>query len=253
MCCFSRPVDRVADTRILARGLDDGRQVLVYAMDFAAAGDLAMVLPLPVPAGVAEDAVSFVDLSGYPTLFADLDKAFPPPPQPRGRSLGTRVLATPTTLKVHAVGAFEASFSPSRADLARLDARFRLSEAALDALPDAATAGFVVFRLKGDGRSQSVHPMAFRFPRRDRARLFFPTVHVHDGQVHDRARFDHALYAQSAGAPGPVHGAAWVPSEVPLARTVALDRAAGTLTGELPAWKLRLSGLLPNQDVRVAV
>ena len=33
MCCFSRPVAHVARTRILARLLPDGRQIVVYAMD----------------------------------------------------------------------------------------------------------------------------------------------------------------------------------------------------------------------------
>ena len=210
MCCFSRPVDRVANTRILARGLDDGQQLLVYAMDFTAAGDLAMVLPVPVAAGAGEGAVRFLDLSGYDTLFDDLERAFPAPPVARGRGLDLSAPQPGATLAVHRVGAFEASFAPTRADLARLDPRFRLSEAALDALPAARSRGFVVFQLRGTaGQPVSAHPMAIRFPRRDPATLFFPTVHVHDGQVRDRARFDHALYTQAPSPPGRVHGAAW--------------------------------------------
>jgi hypothetical protein len=38
--------------------------------------------------------------------------------------------------------------------------------------------------------------MAFSFPRRDTKALFFPTVHIHDGKVHAKAGFDHALYCQ---------------------------------------------------------
>lgn len=38
--------------------------------------------------------------------------------------------------------------------------------------------------------------MGLRFPRRDRSALYFPTGHVHDGEVHPRAQFDHTLYAQ---------------------------------------------------------
>ena len=38
--------------------------------------------------------------------------------------------------------------------------------------------------------------MAFEFPTRDAARLFFPTVHVHDGSFHPMAHFDHSLYCQ---------------------------------------------------------
>jgi hypothetical protein len=38
--------------------------------------------------------------------------------------------------------------------------------------------------------------MAFSFPRDDARRLFFPTVHIHDGEVHAKADFDHLLYCQ---------------------------------------------------------
>jgi hypothetical protein len=48
----------------------------------------------------------------------------------------------------------------------------------------------------------TVHPMAFTFPTRAPERLFFPTVHVHDGRFHTTAKFDHALYYQREdGAP----------------------------------------------------
>ena len=38
--------------------------------------------------------------------------------------------------------------------------------------------------------------MAFSFPRHDPDRLFFPTVHIHDGHVYSVAQFDHSLYYQ---------------------------------------------------------
>ena len=49
MCCFSRPVTSVSSTKIFARDAGGGRQHLVYSMNYKAAEDLAMVLPLPVP------------------------------------------------------------------------------------------------------------------------------------------------------------------------------------------------------------
>lgn len=64
MCCFSRSVSSVAATKIFARGLPDGRQALAYAMNVALGEELAMILPLPVPAQPAEDAVSFINLEG---------------------------------------------------------------------------------------------------------------------------------------------------------------------------------------------
>ena len=50
MCCFSQPVESVSHTRIFARSAAEGQQFLVYEMKLAAKSDLAMILPLPVPA-----------------------------------------------------------------------------------------------------------------------------------------------------------------------------------------------------------
>ncbi len=49
MCCFSRPVISVSQTRIFARSAEQGRQLLIYQMALNANQDLAMILPLPVP------------------------------------------------------------------------------------------------------------------------------------------------------------------------------------------------------------
>jgi hypothetical protein len=52
----------VAKTRIFARDAAAGsRQALAYAMSFEAAADLAMVLPLPTPAGAPDGSLTFVD------------------------------------------------------------------------------------------------------------------------------------------------------------------------------------------------
>lgn len=77
MCCFSRPVTSVSSTQIFASADGAARQFLVYSMVYQAAEDLAMVLPLPVPAGSPEDAVRFIDLHGYPSFFEDLHAGFP--------------------------------------------------------------------------------------------------------------------------------------------------------------------------------
>lgn len=198
MCIFSarRSGLTVAKTRIYAR-VERERQHLAYAMQLATSEDVAMILPVPVVAGSAEDAMTFVDLSAYPSLFDELSALFPAPAPafgpPQAREL-------PAKLVVHEVGAFEASFVPSIADLARLDPRFRLPDAVWAQLPQYADWGFAVFQLRrGDAK---VHPMAFHFPTRAPSRVFFPTVHVHDGAVHDRAHFDHELYWQG---PQPGH------------------------------------------------
>jgi len=69
MCCFSGPVEQVRETRIFARGTREGRQVLASDMEYVAKNELAMILPIPVPAGSKEDAVRFISLKGYSRLF----------------------------------------------------------------------------------------------------------------------------------------------------------------------------------------
>lgn len=249
----------VGKTRIFARGTDDGLQRLVYAMDVEIEDELAMVLPLPVPENGPDDAVTFVDLSGYPDFFDRLECAFPPDylsmPQAKG---GPFRSGTPArTLDVHEVGLFEASFVPKPSDFSRLDARFRLPEHVLAKLVAYRDFGFCVFRLSPKKRGifglrrprQSVHPMAFVFPRRDPHEVFFPTLHVHDGSVPDRASFDHTLYLQDEGPLG--EELDWVSSTTELDRHVDVARAKGLVAGTLHAKRLGLSGVHPNDDVRL--
>lgn len=198
MCCFTGSVTDVQLTRIFARG-EGGSQYLAYQMHYQAASELAMILPLPAPVGVAENAVRFIDLSGYAEFFTDAGRGFPWPVSDPD-SLAD-LAAGDEGLKVHAVGSYEASFVPRLADFSRLDPRFRMPEGVWDKLPQYADWSFCVFRLR-EGR-RKVHPMAFEFQRRDSSRLFFPTVHVHDGEVREVACFDHELYCQADDVLGP--------------------------------------------------
>lgn len=277
MCCFSGEVAEVTSTRIFARAIPDGSQVLAYDMMLDARQDVAMVLPLPTPAGAADDAVGFIDLSGYGDLFDDLDRAFPTAHLPRG---GSAMLSPRSQLVVHDVGDFEASFVPARADFSRLDPRFRLSDAALDALPVGADWGFAVFKLKHTepvtgpaptpppapgffarllhrpsepappppSHPRRFHPMAFRFPRRDPSRLFLPTVHVHDGAVHEVATFDHELYVQQSPPPASVEAPTWLAQEKTVSEVIDVPRTAGLLVADEAVWKATLRGRLPNRD-----
>ena len=76
MCCFSQSVQYVQATNIFARSGADGRQWLVYSMEYEAKTDLSMVLPIPVKAGSGESAVEFIDLKEYEAFFSDLLKFF---------------------------------------------------------------------------------------------------------------------------------------------------------------------------------
>ncbi len=269
MCMFSQPVQHVAKTCIFARGAG-AEQLLVYSMDFRAAADLAMILPLPVPPRPEDDAVRFIDLSGYSEYFVDMRKAFPPRWVSGAVPSAAPSFAGRSKLVVHDVGAFEASFVPTLGDFDRLDPRFRLPAEIWNRLPAYADWGFAVFKLKSSREQQHAHPMAFAFPRRDRSRLFFPTVHVHDGAVHREALFDHELFCQSPttleapmpppvappiGQPAPPSPqlvlSEWQSSDRSLAYFVDIDRSAGTIDIAAPGHRREMQGQLPNQDVWV--
>ncbi len=198
MCCFTGPVSKVEGTSIFARMMAPGRQLLVYELSLAAEAEVAMVLPLPVPPRSGEDAVRFLNLKAAPDFFSRLETLFAPP---QLRSLEQSLLAPRgEPLQVHAVGDFVASFVPSLADFSRLDPRFRMPQGTLDRVPDYADWGFAVFQLAAPKRQAKIHPMAFELQTRDAARLFFPTLHVHDGALHDGAEYAHFLYTQGGAA-----------------------------------------------------
>ncbi|MFO0746433.1 MAG: hypothetical protein U1F43_12265 [Myxococcota bacterium] len=261
MCCFSGPVRWVGQTRIYARATDARRQLLVYGMSFDSAADVAMILPLPVARDggprVDDDALRFVDLSPWPGFFDDLALAFPAE-LARGGAPFLAPQAKRQTLAVHRVGDFEASYVPTVADFARLDARFRMPRAVWSALPAYADFGFAVFQLgattapsfwpwRRKAAPRTVHPMAFEFPRARPGEVFFPTLHVHDGRVRADAVVDHTLYLQAAAAPD-----GWVASSAALGALVAA-RVPGVLDAAAPAFKKDLGGRLPNRDVTLAV
>lgn len=239
---FTAPVESVTETKIFARSLPEGRQIIVYRMALNTKQDVAMVLPIPVKAGSGEKAVQFVDLSGYSQLLRDLEGLF-------SDSLGGPFADTEPTLEVQDVGAFEATYVPALADFARLDERFRMPQKVWDKLPAYADYGFVVFKFrKADA---AVHPMAFAFPRRDPARLFFPTVHVHDSEVHDEEEFDHVLYCQKI--PGDTFAVNdWQESAQLPATAVNVVDARGIVDPRLHLYRRTLKGRLPNTDTVLA-
>ena len=243
MCCFSGEVRSVTNTRIFARAGADGRQLLAYKMKFSAATDLAMILPLPVPKGAADGAVRFIDLKGYPDFFDDLASGF----VSRGRAVRLASADLGEPLAVVRVGSFEASFVPSVKDFVRLDARFRMPDGVWDQLPQYQAFGFAVFKL--ERHAHTVHPMAFEFPRADASKLFFPTVHVHDGIVRPDAKFDHELYCQDRGHLAGQQG--WRESHRPAGAFASSERAKGLLDKDGHVYFKRMFGKLKNQDTVV--
>jgi hypothetical protein len=245
MCMFSQAVEHVSNTQIFARR-SNGKQLLTYSMTYRAARALAMVLPLPVPPDGPEDVVRFVDLQAYPEFFSDLRSGFPIEVW-LSRAALMSVETTSSTLVVHDVGSFEASFVPTLEDFDRLDERFRIPPDAMGEIPMYRDYGFAVFKLKPTTNESDVHPMALEFPQREPERVFFPTVHLHDGRVHKVAAFDHTLYCQlptppREGPPG------WKRSDSLASEFVDVPRAEGLIEGNHYCWRRTLRGMLPNTD-----
>lgn len=246
MCCFSRPA-QVAETNIFARSSENGRQYLVYSMKVKAREELAMLLPLPVPVHSAEDAIRWISLKAYPTFFQDMTAGIFEPS--RGGRSGRAARGARAPLAVVEVGDFEASFVPTLPDFDRLDARFKLPTEVWDHLPQYHDYGFAVFKLKPEAKDfRTIHPMAFEFPRADPKRLFFPTVHIHDGRVHASARFDHGLFCQE-GPKEEFHLAAWEESVRPAGQFMKSELCAGLVAPDLRCRFLVLQGQYKNEDV----
>jgi len=249
MCCFTGHVSDVSGTNIFARVSAD-REYLVYEMTFSSDEDTAMILPIPVASGAAEDAVEFVALDDYPDFFRDLESHFQRM-WSNAKLLGG--MGPQATLKVEQVGAFEASFVPSMDLLNQLDARFRIPQQVWSQLPAYTSFGFVVFKLR-PGKHVNVHPLAFSFQTRDPSTLFFPTVHIHDGTVHEEAAFDHIFYTQNE----PTRARSWptefwMPSNEAAFRYLRVRRTHGLVDGNAPCFQASLVGAWRNSDILVRI
>lgn len=192
----------VSKTSIFASHTKPGYQSIVYSLSIQSDRSAAMILPLPVQKGSGEEALRFIDMSSYADFFDDLSRICQPEFQMATFALCEDLEVAPASiLAVHEVGDYEASYVPTMADFDRLDPRFRLSEDVWKKMPDYSDYGFAVFQLKLTlNKENDVHPMAFEFPTRDSDKLFYPTVHVHDGDYHNEAGFYHTFYCQRQNA-----------------------------------------------------
>jgi len=251
MCCFTGHVSDVSRTNIFAR-VNGSVEYLVYEMTFTSDEPTAMILPIPIALGATEDTVEFVALDTYADFFRDLEAHFE---QVRSNLHTMAVVEPRASLKVQAVGAFEASFVPSVDQLDRLDARFRLPRQIWTQLPAYESFGFVVFKFRTGQRARA-HPMAFSFPTRDPATLFFPTAHIHDGTIHEKADFDHVFYTQNEPSPSPDFawpGTFWMPSGQAARHYLRVGRTRDLVDADAPCFQAFLMRTWTNEDIVVPI
>lgn len=260
MCCFAGPVKYVSDTNLFARMTSKSTQILAYQMRFATLQENAMILPLPVATPAREDSLKFISLKHYDHFFSDLDRAFPviePPSFSRRLATDSAALEDQAALTVHEVGDFVASFVPTMNDFARLDQRFVIPKSSWAKIPHYADYGFAVFQLKSlEGEP---HPMAFEFETRLEDEIFFPTVHIHDGEVHKREHFDHTLYLQNAAFDQVVgkyknhrvrdRQTGFVRSQGVAKRFCTMEKAGGIVDPNLLFHRFHMGGKLENKDI----
>ena len=161
-------------------------------------------------------------------------------------------------MKVFEVGDYIASFVPTLADFARLDDRFRLPEQTWSRLPQYKDFGFAVFQLAAG--SLEPHPMAFEFETANKS-IYFPTLHIHDGEIHDREEFDHVLYLQHAGFDSrvfayenwnvPDKSTGLVRSQQVAEHFCNIMKTQGLVDGDLLVHKLEIRGDHPNRDTEI--
>jgi len=279
---------KITKTNILARHSSDNKQLIAYSLSIASKSAAAMILPLPVKENSGDSALRFINLEDYPDFFDDLSKVcLPEAIELDGLLLedfeiGSVGSAPAPMLKIEEVGDYEASYVPSMADFSRLDPRFRLPEEVWRKMPDYSDYGFAVFQLKialteeEQKVDNNIHPMAFEFPTRDPDRLFFPTVHVHDGDFHHQAGFYHKFYCQRDNARAefkyqhdlfenteaspvlPVHadgvtwfaGYYWFYQSADLAKNIITwKNSEGLIDPEKKLYAMDLRGEYPNHDM----
>jgi hypothetical protein len=243
MCCFSKEVEKVANTRIFARREGLKHQFLAYQMSVQANEDLAMILPVPAK------SVEFISLAEFPSFFDDLNKGFPEPTA-KSLSLGPPTRGIHNRLEVVSVGAYEASFVPTAKDFDRLDPQFSIPSKVWDGIPLYQKGfGFVVFKLKKATKKAEVHPMAFKFESNYPGDVFFPTLHIHDEKVHPEAEFDHYLYMQSLSTGSNAKELMdWRESVQPAGMYMITGRSKGLLDPDAHVYRKGLHGMLANQD-----
>lgn len=259
MCCFSRPIKSVTNTSIFARLTNRQTQYVVYQMQYDSQEQNAMILPIPTAKDASESSVKFFDFESYPNFFQDMARSFPMlNPPPVAFRADSKSAPPARTLQVHKVGKFVASVVPSVDDFRRLDPLFSIAPDVWAKIPVYSDYSFVVFKL--DELAGKPHPMTFEFKTRHENQIFFPTVHIHDGEVHAEEHFDHTLYCQDQKLDAvvgrytelPDAATQWTRSQQPASKTVKIAKSHDVVDGDLLVHRKIIQGNWRNQDVFVS-
>jgi hypothetical protein len=90
--------------------------------------------------------------------------------------------------------------------------------------------------------------MAFRFPSLNRSRLYFPTVHIHDGEIHDKEEFDHSLFCQiTAGDHSSLSNR--LESEQLAGAFMDVEKCEGVIDANEHVYRKLINGRHRNQDI----
>ena len=237
MCIFSRSVNDVSTTKIFC-SISGKRQFVVYSMDLDSDDDVAMILPVPAAIG---SSIDFISLEHYSKFFDDMSKGFQSPISASTLSFSRGI---GKALKVETVGAYEASFVPTAKDFDRLDERFSLPSRIWSQIKQYEHFGFVVFKLAAG--KKSYHPMAFSFETEIPERIFFPTMHIHDGEIHKYADYDHTLYYQPDLVLPEV---GWFESRTQAESFMDTARTRGIVDGSKHIYSRGIHGKFENVDI----
>ncbi len=233
MSSFSGNLIQAANTRIFARPTPDGHEFLAYQFDYDADGPIALIIPLPTPTDSSDDSVRFIDLSGYPEFFADMEKGFP---YARGVAM-TRKMTKPKE------NAYQATFLPTLQDLASIEEDLRIPETVWQQLPEYNEFGFAVIKLSPD--VHPFYPLALEFPMRNPNLLYFPTFHIRAGQAPEEAVFDHDLFCQAR--------AGWLRTYDVASSFMDIERAQGVIDPGERVSRMTVQGMHPNSDILVGL
>jgi hypothetical protein len=235
MSAFSGSLQQVANTRIFARA-QDGKEYLAYQFDYAADGPIALILPLPTPPDTTAEAVRFIDLSGYPEFFADMEKGFPYARDVSGANPRRRMYGEKTN-------DYQGTFYPTLESLSSLEEDFRIPDETWKQLVEYNDFGFAVVKI-----SPEVHPfypLALEFPMRTPNLLYFPTLHIRSGEAPEEASFDHDLFCQAR--------AGWLRTYDVAGSFMDVDRAQGVVDAGERVSRMTVQGMHPNSDILVGL